>query len=242
MSHVVADAIADILARKPRVLFICAVNNEEVYRTIFLRSLLHNRYASLTKVIGATSAAQAFNENVVKHPADGITVLVHQDVFLPPYWTDRMEAIFDNTPFGVAGCVGANESGFFAEVYGNRTEYLDFQIEQLPARVDSLDELILVFPSSTPIRLHTELGWHMYGADASAQAKQLGHSALVVRNPVVHCCNRQNYDPSQDTSFVASARKFYALHKTATKTTMAYLDRDGNLRFPEGQFVPAESA
>lgn len=238
MSHIVPDAIADILARKPRVHFICPVNNEEIYRTVFLRSLQHNRYASLTKVVGATSAAQAFNENVINHPTDGITVLVHQDVYLPPYWTDRMEAIFDNVEFGVAGCVGANNSGIYADVYGSLDVYLDLNLGNLPAKVDSLDELILIFPSHTRIRLHPELGWHMYGADACAQAQLHGQDAIVIRNLVVHCCARVGYEPDADDSFVASARSYYNIFRKATKTMMTYVDADGNLHFSSGAVVP----
>jgi hypothetical protein len=45
----------------------------------------------------------------------------------------------------------------------------------LPARVSSLDELVLVVPKATPIRFDPALGFHFYGSDfcLSAKAKEL---------------------------------------------------------------------
>lgn len=239
MGHLTANAVDELLARPPRVHFICAVNKEDVYEDVLLRSLAHNRHASLSKVVGAGSAAEAFNTHVGSHPKDGITVLVHQDVFLPPGWTDRMEAIFDNTVFGVAGCVGATASGFYADVYGSPYHYLDFNIRSLPAPVDSLDELLLAFPSSTPIRLSPELGWHMYGAEACTLAQLHGLPALAVRNPVAHLCQRENYEPHSDITFLRSARAYHDKYRRAVRTTMTNIDAEGNIVFATGHVLPA---
>jgi hypothetical protein len=230
--NIVSDPIGMILARKPRIHFICPVNNENTYQNIFLRSLQLNRYASLTKVVGAKSAAEAFNENIVNHPSGDISVLIHQDVFLPPYWTDRMEAIFDNTRFGVAGCVGASSEGFFAEVFASPTEYINYNRDRLPAQVDSLDELLMVFPSETPIRLDPDLGWHLYGADACIKARKLGLKALVVNNCVVHMCSRVNYDPQQDETFRQSLAAFLIKNPDPIKTTMITVHIDGSVTSP----------
>lgn len=228
MSHYVTDAIADVLNYHPRINFICCVNDENVYQNVLLASLKHNRYKSLTKVVGATSAAQAFNENVVKHAPGEITVLVHQDVFLPPGWTDSMEAIFDNMKFGVAGCVGCFGQLLYADVYASPTIYLDFNLHMLPHQVDSLDELILIFPSNTEIRLDEELGWHMYGADACVKAKKLGQQALVIKNRVVHYSKRTEFDPK----FYESARIFRDKNPGPIKTTIITIDEQGNITSP----------
>lgn len=228
MNRYTPDAIVEIGQRQSRVHIICPVNDEEVYHNVMLASLQHNRYASLTKVVGARSAAQAFNENVVKHPPGDITVLVHQDVFFPPHWTDRMEAIFDNIPFGVAGCVGCGGQQIYADVYASPTAYLDFNIDKLPAKVDSLDELVLVFPSNTAIRLDEDLGWHMYGADACVKAKKLGQDALVIKNRLVHYSKRTEFDPN----FYHSAEIFKAKNPGPIKTTIITIWDDGRMTSP----------
>lgn len=228
MGHYTLDAISEILDRKPRVHFICPVNDEQVYAEVFLKSLERNRYASLTKVVGAGSAAEAFNTHVGNHPPGHITVLVHQDVFLPPQWTDTMEGIFDNLKFGVAGCVGCGGQQIYADVYASPTIYLDFNIHQLPAKVDSLDELILIFPSDTAIRLDTELGWHMYGADACVKAKKLGQDALAISNRVVHYSKRTEFDPK----FYQSAEIFRAKNPGPIKTTIITIHNDGTITSP----------
>lgn len=230
-----------MLARPSRVHFICAVNKEDVFQRVLLRSLENNRHASLTKVGGASSAAEAFNRHIGTHPWDAITVLVHQDVYLPPGWTDRMEAIFDHTTFGVAGCVGATSAGFFADVYGSPNHYLDFNIGSLPAPVDSLDELLLAFPSNTPIRLSPELGWHMYGAEACTLAQMHGLPALAIRNQVAHLCQRKDYEPSADLTFLRSARAYFTKYRRSIRTTMTFIDADGNLNFPNGDILLASS-
>ncbi len=229
MSFTVADTIAFMLQRqRPRVHIVCPVNDEETYQNVLLPSLALNPHASLTKVEGAKSAAQAFNENVVKHPAGDISVLVHQDVYFPPGWTLRMEALFDNLRFGVAGCVGCSGQQIYADVYANTTVYLDFNIDKLPAKVDSLDELVLVFPSDTAIRLDEELGWHMYGADACVKAKKLGQDALVVKNQVVHYSKRTEFD----TKFHASAEIFKNKNPGPIKTTIITIHEDGRITSP----------
>ena len=228
MNYYTPDAIAAVQQRKPRVHIICPVNDEEVYQNVLCASLQHNRYASLTKVVGASSAAQAFNENIVKHPPGEISVLVHQDVFFPPHWTDRMEAIFDNLKFGVAGCVGCGGHQIYSDVYASPTAYLNFNSERLPAKVDSLDELILIFPSDTPIRLDEDLGWHMYGADACVKAKKFGTDALVISNRLVHYSRRTEFDPK----FHVSAEIFRDKNPGRIKTTIITISDDGEITSP----------
>jgi hypothetical protein len=227
MNRRTPDAISDMLSRKSKVHIICPVNDEQVYESVLYASLQKNNYASLTKVVGATSAAQAFNNNIVNHPAGEITVLVHQDVFIPPHWTDRLEAIFDNVKFGVAGCAGYGGNKLYTDVYGSSTAYLGFNVEHLPAKVDSLDELILIFPSDTPIRLDEDLGWHMYGADACVKSKKLGTDALVIKNRVAHYSNKTGLDPS----FHISAEIFRDKNPGRIVTTIIAISDSGVITY-----------
>ncbi len=229
MGHRTSDAISEVLTMsQSRVNFICAVNDENVYQEVLLKSLAFNRVGTITRVVGASSAADAFNRNVVNHPPNEITVLVHQDVYIPEGWTDRLEGIFDNVRFGVAGCVGCSGQLIYGDVYASPTAYLDFNIDSLPVDVDSLDELVLIFPSNTPIRLDEELGWHMYGADACQKARMLGQRALVIKNRVVHYNKRTAFDEN----FWDSIRIFYSKYKSPIKTTIATIWEDGSITSP----------
>ncbi len=42
----------------------------------------------------------------------------------------------------------------------------------LPSDVDGLDELLMVVPRDTPLRVDAALGWHLYGTDLALQAQQ----------------------------------------------------------------------
>ncbi len=52
--------------------------------------------------------------------------------------------------------------------------------EPLPASAETLDELVLVLPRGTPLRLDPALGFHFYGADLCLQARELGLAAVAV--------------------------------------------------------------
>ena len=51
---------------------------------------------------------------------------------------------------------------------------------ELPARVSTLDELLLVLPRDTPLRFDQDLGFHLYGADICLQARERGLSVVVL--------------------------------------------------------------
>ena len=51
---------------------------------------------------------------------------------------------------------------------------------ELPARVATLDELLLVVPKTTPLRFDPELGFHLYGADLCLQAAERGLAVVAI--------------------------------------------------------------
>jgi hypothetical protein len=53
-----------------------------------------------------------------------------------------------------------------------------FDSPTLPARVSTLDELLLVVPRNTPLRFDPDLGFHLYGADICLRARE--HRLAVV--------------------------------------------------------------
>lgn len=216
MSNVLWKHVGDqkiFLGYKPRISFICCVNDDEVFNSTLLASLDNtNPHVELIKVTKAASVAEAFNKNIQNVSGD-IVVLVHQDVWIPQYWTIRMETIYDMVSnscnigvLGVAGCVTSAGLQYNNVVH---REYLLYNEPMVfPKQVDSLDELILIFPSVTNIRLHGELGWHMYGADACLQATRGGRTNLVVSNPVWHDTKRT----ALDEAFYASVEAFKKIY------------------------------
>ena len=131
-------------------------------------------------------AADGLNLGLRRAKSDCV-VCMHQDVFLPalgsaPRGTTRGgRAAFG--PSGVAGVYGvgpaqeAQGSPLSAERIGcvvDRGRMLRDGPE-LPARVSTLDELLLVVPRDTPLRFDPNVGFHLYGADLCLQAAERAH-------------------------------------------------------------------
>ncbi len=109
-------------------------------------------------------------------------VCVHQDVYLADGWDRRLVRQLDEAeeklgPMGVAGVIGAAHEG---PVLPNAVAPLVGRVvdrdrvlrgpQPLPASAETLDELVLVLPRGTPLRLDPALGFHFYGADLCLQA------------------------------------------------------------------------
>ena len=169
-------------------------------------------------------------------------VCVHQDVLLPEGWdrclTEQLrEAEQRFGPIGVAGVYGVGAAvrtpskGFTlgAQRVGwvvDRGRTLHERPE-LPARVATLDELLLVVRRDTPLRFDPALGFHMYGADICLQAAErglavvaLGASATTTRG-ASDCPRRFSPAPR---SF---ARKW--AHRLPVATSCVIIDRDGKV-------------
>jgi len=122
-------------------------------------------------------------------------VCVHQDVYLEGGWNRQLaqqlrEAERRFGPIGVAGVYGVGHvispqapgSPLAAERVGwvaDRGRLLRDGPE-LPARVATLDELLLVVPRNTPLRFDPALGFHLYGADLCLQAAERGLAAVAL--------------------------------------------------------------
>jgi hypothetical protein len=94
--------------------------------------------------------------------------------------------------------------------------------EPLPARAETLDELVLVLPRGTPLRLDPALGFHFYGADLCLQARQRGLAAVAVEALCFH--NQRGVELPPD--FVPGGRTFARKWQgqLPVKTTCAVVD------------------
>jgi len=181
----------------------------------------------------------------------------HQDVYLPGGWDRQLaqqlrEAERRFGPIGVAGVygVGLPRDGLRQE--GGQAprraaepvpdlprlaaERVGWVIDrgrllrdgpELPARVATLDELLLVVPRNTPLRFDPALGFHLYGADICLQVAERG-LAVVALGALCHHNSRSVGLPE---AFFASAEVFARkwAHRLPVATPCVVFDRDGQI-------------
>jgi 2-polyprenyl-3-methyl-5-hydroxy-6-metoxy-1,4-benzoquinol methylase len=135
---------------------------------------------------GCPSAAEGLNEGL-RRARNRIVVCVHQDVYLPRGWPQRFLAQYRQAEamigkVGVAGVYGISRGESAARRAGHVVDR-DRLLEEpapLPARVDTLDEMLLALPRETPFSFDPRLGFHLYGADISLAARQRGMAAVAL--------------------------------------------------------------
>jgi SAM-dependent methyltransferase len=175
------------------ITFVACVNDEAQLEANLLRSPdvsgAHPHQILLFR--GCANAAEGLNAGIEQ--ADGeLVVLVHQDVYLPKGWVRRMVAQWHRAgerdgSIGVAGVFGVADRRVAFDAIGHvvhRERLLTHGV--LPADVDGLDELLMVVPRDTPLRVEPGLGWHLYGTDLALQAHHDGRRVVVLDAPCHH--------------------------------------------------------
>ena len=126
---------------------------------------------------GCATAAEGLNAGI-EQARNEFVVLVHQDVYIPAGWPARMVAQWrlaerGGGPIGIGGVFGVLDRRVPFDAIG-RVVHRDRLLEHraLPADVNGLDELLMVVPAGTPLRVDAELGWHLYGTDLALQADE----------------------------------------------------------------------
>jgi hypothetical protein len=131
------------------------------------------------------TAAEGLNAGI-EQATNGLVVLVHQDVYLPEGWPARLTAQWHlaqsrGGTVGIAGVFGVLDRRVPFDAVG-RVVHRDRLLSHrdLPCDVDGLDELLMVVPRDTPLRVDAELGWHLYGTDLALQAQDRNLRVVVV--------------------------------------------------------------
>ena len=140
------------------------------------------------------SAADGLNIGIARVETEWV-VCVHQDVWLPAGWDRNVAEQLDEAerrfgPIGVAGVYGVGEvitprdasEPLAAERVGwvvDRGRMLRDGPE-LPARVATLDELLLIVKRDSGLRFDPDLGFHLYGADICLQASEQGLAVVAL--------------------------------------------------------------
>jgi hypothetical protein len=189
----------------------------------------------------APSASDGLTMGLTRAKHDWV-VCMHQDVRLPGGWDRRLaeqlrQAERQFGPIGVAGVYGVGDViqpvGRTEELAAPRTGWvIDRGRElrdgpELPARVSTLDGLLLVIRRDSGLRFDPALGFHLYGADICLQAQEQG-LAVVAFSALCHH-NSQNAGLTE--AFYASARVFARKwsHRLPVATPCVIIDRGGDV-------------
>jgi hypothetical protein len=191
----------------------------------------------LITVLKAPSAAAGLLAGLERARNDWV-ILVHQDVVLPPGWDRRIQRQLRQAgprfgPIGVAGVYGVGPvrerpgQPLAAERIGrvvDRGRWLE-EGPELPAPAATLDELLLIVPRDTPLRLDPALGFHLYGADLCLQARERGLAVVVLDALCQHHSRNLVLPESFCASAAVFARKWAQWLPVATPC--AVFDREG---------------
>jgi GT2 family glycosyltransferase len=160
---------------------------------------------------GFSSAAAGLNRGLELAGNDWV-VCVHQDVYLPEGWPQRFRQQLQQTEaiwgrIGVLGVYGVAISEGNCRRAGHVVDRYQLLREPtpLPARVDTLDELLLVVRKDAGLHFDERLGFHFYGADICQQARERGWQAVAVD---ALCFHNSASGTDLPPDFFASGRVF----------------------------------
>ncbi len=176
--------------------FVTCLSSEEIYAANVLASpcLGEGSAHEALAYPECASAADGLNAGLLRARNEWI-VCVHQDVYMPEGW-DRClaeqlrEAEKRFGLIGVAGVYGVGDTGAPADPSKppdangigwvvDRGQLLR-EGPALPARVATLDELLLVVRRDSGLHFEPALGFHLYGADICLQAHERGLAVVAV--------------------------------------------------------------
>lgn len=176
----------------------CATDSNVLGRHLLASPCLKGRTYELAICFGVSSAAAAFNTEMARRPQAEWLVWVHQDVFLPPGWDERFVAAIREAEdrfsrlavVGVYGVSGAGAQAVRAGHVLDRGQSLK-EPAALPARAESLDELLFAVRSDTGLMLDPALGFDFYATDVALTALERGLDVAVVDA----CCEHWSATP-----------------------------------------------
>ncbi len=167
-------------------------------------------------------------------------VCLHQDVWLPAGWDLALAqqiraAELRFGPIGVAGVYGVGDVIRGDDPAGPLgAERIGWVVDRgrmlndgpgLPARVATLDELLLVVRRDSPLRFDPSLGFHLYGADLCLQARERGLAAVALGALCHHNSRHIGLGEGFHESAAVFARKWK--HRLPIATPCVIIDHDG---------------
>jgi len=179
--------LPDVEEPEVPVTFVACVNDDAQLDANLRRSpcLRGDTPHELLVFRNCSNAAEGLNAGI-EQARHELVVLVHQDVYLPEGWPARLTAQWhlaqsQGGTVGIAGVFGVLDRRVPFDAIG-RVVHRDRLLSHrdLPSDVDGLDELLMVVPRDTPLRVDAELGWHLYGTDLALQAQDRNLRVVVV--------------------------------------------------------------
>lgn len=175
--------------------FVVCVSDAETLAANLMRSPCLGTGSShqIILVHGCRNAAEGFDRGMSLATGD-ILVFVHQDVFLPHGWDRAFIAGFREARskmpaevVGIYGLTSPKDEGNPRQLgtVNDRGELLRGTVP-LPARAQSLDELLFAVPRASSLRLDPDLGFDLYATDLVLQAEGRGNCGAVVDAPCEH--------------------------------------------------------
>jgi hypothetical protein len=139
------------------------------------------------------ASASAAYAMVMRDAYAEFLIFVHQDVYLPRGWFDKLEKEIDRLSetdprWAVAGLYGVKADGSrCGHVWDSGLGCICGGPFGNPVAVASLDELLLIIRRGAMVSFDPELPrFHLYGTDIVLTAYSQGKSAYVVDVPAVH--------------------------------------------------------
>ena len=224
--------------------FVVCISNGTVLKRNLLASpcLGPSSRHEVILVKNCPNAAAGLNFGIEKAESEWV-VCVHQDVYLPKGW-DRClarqlrEAERQFGQVGIAGVYGVGDvesprsprlplaaarAGWVVDRKRVLRDGLD-----LPARVATLDELLLVVRRDTTMRFDPDLGFHLYGADICMQASERGLAVVALEA----LCHHNSASVGLPDAFFASAEVFASKwrRRLPVATPCVIIDRQGRVQ------------
>lgn len=187
------QGLVEEMATSEHFCAIAAVNDDAIAASCLRRSPdIARGNLLLHEIGGAETMGAAYNRGLAETDAPYV-ILLHQDVYLPEGWLVRaaeaIERLENAHPdWAVAGVYGLTKDGRHAgRVWDAVFGYELTSPVDLPAEVQSLDELLLIVRRDRFAGFDPKLpSFHLYGTDAVQSALQSGHRAFALDLPVVH--------------------------------------------------------
>ncbi len=223
--------------------FVACVSDSSILEANLLSSPCLNDGSpnELVVVTSCPSAADGLNIGIARSETEWVAC-VHQDVWLPAGWDRCIAQQLDEAerrfgPTGVAGVYGVGEvitlcdqsqplaAGRVGWVVDRGRTLRDGP--ELPAKVATLDELLLIVRRDSGLRFDPALGFHLYGADICLQARKQGLAMLALAAP----CHHNSRNIGLPPAFFASARVFARkwTHRLPVAMPCAIIDSGGEV-------------
>lgn len=172
---------------------VAAVNDQEILEMCLLASPdLKNGIVPFRPYWGYERSGVAFNA-ALADCATRVLVIVHQDVYLPLGFAERLTGLLDHLElldpnWAIVGSIGIdNNWQVHGEAWASSVQKVVGRAGELPAIVESLDEMVLILRTDAGIGFDPDIpSFHLYGTDVVQSAKLARRTSYVVHLPVIH--------------------------------------------------------